>query len=195
MRAAPDWLPQIPFCIRRKKGTCWIFSLTTGSRVSLHQVVRTGLYKWKRNLPLVMAFFSQSNPWANGMETANVAQDWKCLLLKQRVPQSPSRQSPHWWQHWVVSLKWLTGKGKVGVLNVLVTNWNSSGRDSGWEIKFNTLNFTWGRQDLSWHSGFSLKKLAFEILRLKFKVQKCPMVAIPVFFEVLFFLIQHIQYL
>lgn len=65
------------------------------------------LYKWERNLALQMAFLAKATPW-------QVARDWKHLLPRHYVPQPPTRQSPHWWQRQAVSLRGLTGKGKIG---------------------------------------------------------------------------------
>lgn len=138
------------------KGACWIFIVWPQAQGSA-STKWSGLVFTNGNLPLVTACFSQSNPRASGMERANVAQDWKHLLLRQHVPQSPTCQSPHWGQCWAQVAH---REGKVRGLHVLVTNQNSSGRRSQWEIKFSTLNFpggegiylgTLGFLSKSWH--------------------------------------------
>lgn len=95
---------------RRHFSTSW--PLVTGSRLRLHQVVWTSLYKLRRNLPLQMAFFGQSN-------SQQVVRDGKHMLPRQCVPRPPTQWHPHGGQHWAESLEGLTAGGQVGGLNAL----------------------------------------------------------------------------
>ena len=79
---------------RRRFSTSW--PLGTGSRLRLHQVVWTSLYKLRRNLPLQMAFFGQSNCTAGGERWKTHAPKTVCPPATH--PMAPTRGTALGWE-------------------------------------------------------------------------------------------------
>ena len=86
--------------------------LAPGSRARLHQVVRTRLYKLRRNLPLQMAFFGQSNSTAGGERWKTHAPKTVCPPATH--PMEPTRGTAPGWEP-----QGATAGGQVGGLNAL----------------------------------------------------------------------------
>lgn len=117
-----------------------------------------GLYKWKRNLVLQKVCFQPNQPheW-HGMNQCG--KRLKNTCSQEGLSPVTHRLSPHD-ASTAVRLKQL--KGKEG-LNVLVVHWNSTGRDTQWEVKLST----W----VGWEEGrihlctlFSFRKVTFGLL-------------------------------
>lgn len=192
MRAAPDWLPQILLCIQRKQRAHVGFS-QLDYRLKGPPPPRglDGALQVKENSSLAGGLLQPKPPQSRWHERTNVAQDWKHLLPRVSLRLPPARAH--------------TGNNIMVQSQVSHREKQSRFEHAGYEQKpirkrlpmgdkFRTFVMYLGKRWSISAFWFSLKKLAFEILPVRFKVQKCPMVEIPMFSEMLFFLIQHSQY-
>ena len=142
---------------RRHFSTSW--PLVTGSRLRLHQVVWTSLYKLRRNLPLQMAFFGQSNCTAGG-------ERWKTHAPKTVCPPATHPMAP-------------TRGTALGWESRGAHSWRSGRRSECTGCKAHPGVAPWGRLNLAFciylggwggdppvYSWFSFRKLAFESCHL-----------------------------